>query len=144
MPEVKNDDPYKLERFVKAQQPIFEQVCLELRAGRKDSHWMWFIFPQLEGLGYSSMARYYAISSLDEAKAYLGHPILGRRLRECCGLVNLIESSSIEDIFEYPDYLKFRSSITLFARATTENEVFTTALAKYFNNEPDPATLERL
>jgi uncharacterized protein (DUF1810 family) len=144
MPEVKNGDPYNLERFVKAQELVFEQVCSELRAGRKDSHWMWFIFPQLQGLGYSSMARYYAISSLDEAKAYLRHPILGRRLRECCRLVNLIENRSIEDIFEYPDYLKFRSSITLFARAATEGEVFTTALAKYFHNEPDPATLGRL
>ena len=144
MPEVKNTDPYNLERFVKAQEPVFAQVCSELRAGRKDSHWMWFIFPQLQGLGYSSMARCYAMSSLDEAKAYLEHPILGRRLRECCRLVNLIEKRSIENIFEYPDYLKFRSSITLFARATTNNEVFTTALAKYFHNEPDSATLERL
>jgi uncharacterized protein (DUF1810 family) len=137
-------DAYNLDRFLKAQTPVFEQVCLELRAGRKDSHWMWFIFPQLQGLGYSSTARYFAISSLEEAKAYLRHPILGRRLRECCSLVNSIENRSIEDIFEYPDYLKFRSSITLFARAATEDEVFTTALAKYFNDEPDAATLERL
>lgn len=144
MPEPNNGDLYNLERFLKAQNPVFEQVCLELRAGRKDSHWMWFIFPQLQGLGYSLTARYYAISSLDEAKAYLRHPILGRRLRECCRLVNLIENRSIEDIFEYPDYLKFRSSVTLFARAAPEDEVFTTALAKYFHNEPDPATLERL
>jgi uncharacterized protein (DUF1810 family) len=144
MAEPSEGDPYNLERFLKAQNPVFEQVCLELRAGRKDSHWMWFIFPQLQGLGSSSTARYYAISSLDEAKAYLRHPILGRRLVECCGLVNAIENRSIEDIFGYPDYLKFRSSITLFARAATEDEVFTTALAKYFQGEPDAATLEKL
>jgi uncharacterized protein (DUF1810 family) len=144
MLEVNNRDPYNLERFVTAQGPVYEQVCSELGAGHKDSHWMWFIFPQLEGLAQSSMARYYAISSIDEAKAYLAHPILGRRLEECCRLVNLIKNRSIEEIFEHPDCLKFRSSISLFARATRENEVFTTALAKYFHNEPDFATLERL
>lgn len=137
-------DPYNLERFLKAQEPVYAQVCAELRAGRKESHWMWFIFPQIEGLGHSSTARYYAISSLDEAKAYLDHPILGARLRECCELVNQIEGRSIEDVFGYPDDLKFRSSATLFERAAAQPDVFDAALEKYFGGRGDAATVERL
>lgn len=138
------DDPHNLARFLEAQEPVFAQVLEELREGHKTSHWMWFVFPQLRGLGHSSTASYYGILSLEEAKAYLNHPVLGPRLRECCRLVNLIEDTPIQDIFGYPDYLKFRSSITLFAQTTPDNQVFTEALAKYFNGEPDLLTLERL
>jgi uncharacterized protein (DUF1810 family) len=138
------DDPYNLGRFVNAQQPVYEQVRAELRAGRKTSHWMWYIFPQIKGLGYSSMATKYAISSLDEAVAYLWHPILGPRLRECCRLVNLAEGRSIDEILGDPDNLKFRSSMTLFARATPENQEFMSALQKYFGGELDQKTLEKL
>jgi uncharacterized protein (DUF1810 family) len=137
-------DPHNLQRFVDAQNPIYAQVCSELRAGRKSTHWMWFIFPQIRGLGYSPLARKFAISSLEEAKAYLEHPILGPRLRECCRLVNEVESRSIEDIFGYPDDLKFRSSMTLFARAITNDQIFQDALKKYCNGELDPLTHERL
>ncbi len=138
------DDPHNLQRFVDAQQPIFDEVRAELQAGRKSTHWMWFVFPQLEGLGYSTMAVKYAISSLDEAAAYLRHPILGARLRECCHLVNLVEGRSINQILGDPDDLKFRSSMTLFARASTENQVFMDAIQKYFAGELDPRTLEKL
>lgn len=117
---------------MKAQDPVFEQVFAELRAGRKQSHWMWFVFPQLKGLGHSAMAVRYAISSQDEAEAYLQHPILGPRLRECTRLVNLIEGRSIDQIFGYPDDLKFRSCMTLFAQAASDNQVFVNALQKYF------------
>ena len=137
-------DPYNLQRFITAQDPVFEEVCDELRAGRKKSHWMWFIFPQIRGLGNSPTAQKYAIASIDEAKAYLNHPILGARLRECCSLVNEVEGRSIEEIFGYPDDLKFRSSVTLFAHAAAENKVFTDALDKYFDGEEDPLTKNRL
>jgi uncharacterized protein (DUF1810 family) len=105
---------------------------------------MWFIFPQIQGLGYSPVAQKFAIASLQEAQAYLDHPILGARLRECCRLANLVEGRSIEEIFGYPDDLKFRSSMTLFAHAATDNQIFHDALKKYFNSESDPLTLERL
>jgi uncharacterized protein (DUF1810 family) len=138
-------DPYNLQRFVDAQASCFAQVRSELSAGEKRSHWMWFIFPQLEGLGSSPMAHHYAISSIDEAKAYLAHPILGERLRDCAALVNAVSGRTIEDIFGYPDDLKFRSSVTLFAEAShPESKVFTEALAKYFNGIPDKATIDRL
>jgi uncharacterized protein (DUF1810 family) len=137
-------DPYDLQRFVDAQDPVYGKVCSELRDGRKKSHWMWFVFPQIEGLGFSPLARKFAISSLAEAGAYLAHPTLGRRLVECTGLVNLVEGRPIEQIFGYPDYLKFRSSMTLFAHATPDNRVFMEALQKYFSGEFDPATLARL
>jgi uncharacterized protein (DUF1810 family) len=137
-------DPHNLQRFVDAQDSVFAQVCSELREGRKRGHWIWFIFPQIQGLGYSSLAQKFAISSLEEAKAYLEHPILGPRLRECCRLATLIEGRSISEIFGYPDDLKFRSSLTLFAHATNENQIFQDALEKYFKGEFDPLTLERL
>jgi uncharacterized protein (DUF1810 family) len=137
------NDPFNLQRFVDAQSPIFDQVCSELRDGAKRGHWMWFTFPQIKGLGYSQLARKFAISSREEAKAYVEHPILGPRLIECTKLVNLIEGRAIEQIFGYPDDLKFRSCITLFANATG-NQIFVDALAKYFNGKSDPATLERL
>jgi len=125
-------DPYNLQRFITAQDPVFEEVCDELRAGRKKSHWMWFIFPQLKGLGHSYMSELYAISSLDEAEAYLSHPILGARLRECTRLVNQIDDSTVDQIFGYPDNLKFRSSMTLFAQVPGDNQIFKDALRKYF------------
>jgi uncharacterized protein (DUF1810 family) len=137
-------DPYDLQRFVDAQNAAYDKVCSELRDGRKKSHWMWFVFPQIEGLGSSPPARKFAISSLAEAAAYLTHPILGSRLAECTRLVNLIEGRPIEQIFGYPDDLKFRSSMTLFANATSDNRVFIDALQKYFSGEFDPATLARL
>ena len=137
-------DPYDLQRFVDAQNPVYDRVCSELRDGRKKSHWMWFIFPQVGGLGSSQMARKFAISSLAEAAAFLAHPVLGSRLTECTRLVNLVEGSSIEQIFGHPDDLKFRSSMTLFVRATLDNRVFIDALQKYFSGELDPATLARL
>ena len=138
-------DPYHLQRFVDAQASCFAQVRSELAAGKKKTHWMWFIFPQLEGLGSSPMAQRFAISSLEEAKAYLAHPMLGDRLRDCTALVNAVSGRSVEDIFGYPDDLKFHSSVTLFAEASPpENNVFNEALSKYFNGLPDKATTDRL
>ena len=133
-----------LERFVAAQDPIIERVLSELRAGRKASHWMWFVFPQIQGLGHSPMAQRFAIASRAEAEAYLAHPVLGPRLRECARLVNEVEGRTIEEIFGYPDHLKFRSSMTLFARVGTDHRVFVEALRKYFGGEYDPFTLDRL
>jgi len=133
-----------LERFVQAQEPVIGRVLEELRAGRKTSHWMWFVFPQIRGLGHSATAQHFAIASRAEADAYLHHPILGPRLRECTHLVNEIEGSSVEQIFGYPDDLKFRSSMTLFAHATADNQVFVDAIRKYFGGEYDPMTLDRL
>jgi uncharacterized protein (DUF1810 family) len=137
-------DPYDLHRFVEAQAPVFDRVCAELTRGRKASHWMWFVFPQIRGLGHSPMAERYAISSLDEARAYLAHPVLGPRLRRCAGLVNAVEGRSIRDILGSPDDLKFRSCMTLFGRAADDDGVFRVALDTYFAGEEDPATLARL
>jgi uncharacterized protein (DUF1810 family) len=122
----------ELQRFIDAQDPVYAQVCDELRRGRKESHWMWFIFPQMRGLGQSAMAHKYGIASQAEAEAYMRHPVLGPRLRECAALVNRIEGHSIDEIFGYPDNMKFRSSMTLFASATPDNAVFLQALGKYF------------
>ena len=121
-----------------------DRVFAQLRAGRKTSHWMWFVFPQIQGLGQSPMARHFAIASRAEAEAYLRHPILGARLRECTRLVSAVEERSIEDIFGYPDDLKFRSSMTLFAQAAADNRIFVDALAKYFGGAEDPLTLQKL
>ena len=137
-------DPYNLQRFVDAQNPVFEQVCKELKQGQKRSHWMWFIFPQLKGLGSSHMAARFAISCREEAETFLKHPLLGHRLRECARLVNLVEGRSIQQIFGYPDDLKFRSSMTLFAAVTSENKVFKDALQKYFAGKGDPLTIARI
>ena len=140
-------DPFSLQRFVDAQEGVFAEVCAELAAGRKESHWMWFVFPQLKGLGSSATARHYAIGSLEEARAYLAHPVLGPRLRECTGLVSRIEERSVEAIFGYPDHLKFRSCMTLFASAageTDEGGVFREALRRYFAGEEDPLTRKLL
>jgi uncharacterized protein (DUF1810 family) len=135
---------FDLERFVTAQAPVYDTVRAELCAGRKRSHWIWFIFPQIAGLGHSTVAHYYAIASLEEAAAYLAHPVLGARLRECSSLVAGIEDRSAGEIFDYPDDMKFRSSMTLFARAAPDDPVFKACLDKYFGGEPDRATLQRL
>jgi len=144
MAENDKNDHYNLQRFVDAQGPVFEEVCLELQEGRKKGHWMWFIFPQIEGLGSSPLARKFAISSRKEAEAYLNHPILGPRLRDCTRLITLVEGRSIDQIFGDPDDLKFHSSMTLFANATSNDQVFRDALHKYFGGEPDRLTVERL
>lgn len=125
-------DPFDLQRFLDAQNPVYAQVCAELRRGRKTGHWMWFIFPQLRGLGYSAMAIKYGISSRQEAEAYVEHPILGPRLEECTRLVTLVEGRSIDQIFGGIDTVKFRSSMTLFASAAPDNQIFKAALDKYF------------
>jgi uncharacterized protein (DUF1810 family) len=136
--------PFNLQRFLDAQAPVYDRVLTELRDGRKRSHWMWFIFPQIAGLGSSDMARHFAISGRAEALAYLTHPTLGPRLRECTELVNQVPNRTISDIFGYPDDLKFRSSVTLFAATAPTEPCFRTALDKYFAGEPDPATHARL
>ena len=138
------DDCFNLQRFLTAQDPVFETVRTQLREGRKRTHWMWFIFPQIEGLGHSPTSRHFAISSKEEAQAYLSHPILGPRLRECTRLLVQIESCTIGEILGCPDDLKFRSSMTLFASATPDNRIFLDALQKYFAGEKDEATLSRL
>jgi uncharacterized protein (DUF1810 family) len=135
------DDPHNLRRFLDAQAGVIDAVRAELRAGQKRSHWMWFIFPQVAGLGHSDMARRYAISSLAEAQAYLAHPVLGVRLRNCVQLVNQTEAHSIEEIFGSPDDLKFRSSMTLFAVVDADGGVFDATLKKYFGGKPDDQTL---
>ena len=137
-------DPYNLQRFVDAQTPVYQKVCEELRAGSKTTHWMWFVFPQIEGLGRSGMARMFAIVSMDEAQAYLEHTILGPRLRECTHTVNIIGGRTAHQIFGYPDELKFHSSMTLFAESSSDNAVFKEALRKYFRGELDSVTLEKL
>jgi uncharacterized protein (DUF1810 family) len=125
-------DPFDLQRFVEAQDPIYGRVLAELHRGRKTTHWMWFIFPQLKGLGQSPMSMRYGIASEEEARAYLAHPVLGPRLRECVAAVNRLEGRSAHDIFGYPDDLKFRSCLSLFSAAAPADEVFSTALRKYF------------
>ena len=138
------DDPFDLQRFVDAQEPVFEQVCKELRAGEKRTHWMWFVFPQIHGLGYSAMAQRFALTSREEASAYLMHPLLGVRLRDCTRLVNDVQGRSIRQIFGSPDDMKFHSSMTLFAHATQDNSIFVDALHRYFGGEFDRATSVRL
>lgn len=138
------DDPFDLQRFVDAQAPVYAQVLRELRAGHKRSHWIWFVFPQLAGLGSSAMARRYAITSLAEAEAYSRHPVLGARLVECVALVNAVTGKSITEILGPPDDLKFRSSMTLFARAAPDAPIFQDALDKYFAGAGDPLTLAKL
>jgi uncharacterized protein (DUF1810 family) len=137
-------DPFDLQRFVDAQAGVYDTVLAELRAGRKRSHWIWFIFPQLSGLGTSPTAVRYAISSLAEARAFLLHGLLGPRLHECTRLVNEIRGASIDDVFGWPDNLKVRSSMTLFASASDDNAGFVGLLDKYYDGRPDPATVELL
>lgn len=137
-------DPFDLQRFVDAQARVYPDVLDELRAGRKRSHWIWFIFPQIAGLGSSPTAAKYAISSLDEARAYLRHDLLGPRLHECARLVNAVQDRSIGEIFGSPDDLKVRSSMTLFARATQDNQDFVELLERYYDGEEDRLTVEQL
>jgi uncharacterized protein (DUF1810 family) len=137
-------DPFELRRFVSAQSAIYGKVVEELRSGRKRGHWMWFVFPQLRGLGSSPMAARYGLSSLEEASAYLEHDLLGPRLHECTQLVNQVQGRSITEIIGMPDDLKLRSSMTLFARATDDNQDFVTLLDKYYYGQQDPLTLARL
>jgi uncharacterized protein (DUF1810 family) len=139
-----SNDPHDLQRFVEAQEPVIHTVKKELRAGRKQTHWIWFVFPQFAGLGSSDMSRRYAISSREEATAYLAHPILGPRLRECTELVNGHEERSANDIFGSPDDLKFRSSMTLFDAVADDPTPFRTALQQYYEGEPDSKTLQLL
>ncbi|MFC3458718.1 MULTISPECIES: DUF1810 domain-containing protein [Massilia] len=138
------DKDFDLDRFVAAQDPVYSDVLAELRTGRKRTHWMWFVFPQLEGLGSSEMARKYAIRSSDEAAAYLAHPVLGPRLRECARLVTTHPDIAIGQIFDSPDDRKFHSSMTLFADVAPDEAVFQTCLDIFFDGESDPATLARL
>ena len=139
-------DRYRLQRFVDAQDAgvTYTRAVQELKAGRKVSHWMWFVFPQIAGLGSSSTARAYAVSGLDEAQAYLAHPVLGPRLREAAELAAAVEARTASEVFGYPDDLKLRSSMTLFARAAPQDPVFTAVLDRYFGGDPDPRTLELL
>ncbi|MGZ4187762.1 MAG: DUF1810 domain-containing protein [Solirubrobacteraceae bacterium] len=139
------DDPYGLQRFVAAQDQAgtYAAAVQELRAGRKRGHWMWFVFPQIAGLGQSSTSRRYAISSLDEARAYLAHPVLGSRLHECAGILSELEGRSAQEIFGGIDAIKLRSSMTLFARADPDRPEFRSVLDVYFGGDPDQAT-ERL
>lgn len=136
------DDRFDLARFVAAQDDCYAQALAELCAGRKASHWMWFVFPQFDGLGFSAMSRRYAIRSLDEARAYLDHELLGARLLECTAAVNRLEGRSAHAIFGSPDDMKFRSSMTLFELAAGPGSPFAAALDKYFAGGRDPRTLE--
>jgi len=137
-------DPHDLARFLDAQAPVYAQVIRELKAGRKASHWMWYVFPQLRGLGWSPTARHYGISGRDEAQAYLAHPVLGPRLEECVRLVLAVKGRTAEQIFGYPDVLKLRSCLSLFAAVAADPGPFNQALAKYYGGEPDPETVRRL
>jgi uncharacterized protein (DUF1810 family) len=140
------DDQYDLERFVAAQDAggTYDHAVAELRRGRKTSHWMWFVFPQIAGLGLSPVSRRFAISSLDEARAYLAHPVLGPRLFECAGILAQTPDRTAEQIFRGIDALKLRSSMTLFLRAAPGEPVFAQVLDQYFGGVPDPATDERV
>lgn len=137
-------DPFDLQRFVDAQAPVFDAACEELRAGRKTGHWMWFVFPQLRGLGRSAVAVAFGIASLAEARAYLAHPLLGRRLERCTRLVLAVHGRSLHQIFGSPDDLKFRSCMTLFARAADDRDLFDEALRRYCDGQADAATTRLL
>ena len=138
------DNPHDLNRFVQAQADDYEQALAEIRSGRKQSHWMWYIFPQFDGLGFSSTSKRYAIKSLAEARAYLDHPVLGPRLLECAEAVLGVEGRSALEIFGSPDNLKLRSCATLFASVSPAGSVFDRLLDKYFHGERDGATLRLL
>ena len=138
------DDPYDLSRFVRAQQDDFEQALAEIIRGKKRTHWMWYIFPQIDGLAVSSTAKHYAIKSIDEAKAYLDHPVLGPRLLECAEAVVRVEGRSATAIFGSPDDLKLRSCATLFACVASPGSVFDRLLEKYYRGERDRKTLQLL
>lgn len=138
------DNSYDLARFVTAQQGSYNRALAELTAGHKRSHWMWFIFPQIAGLGFSAMAQRYAIGSLDEARSYLQHPVLGPRLLACTAAANKATGRTANQVFGSPNDIKFRSSMTLFGRANPTEPAFREALARYFDGQEDPRTLEKL
>ena len=142
--ETAKDKDFDLDRFVNAQDPVYSDILAELRTGRKRTHWMWFVFPQIAGLGQSEMARKYAISSSDEAAAYLAHPVLGARLRECARLVATHREMDIGAIFDGPDDLKFHSSMTLFADVAPDEAVFQGCLDQFFDGKADAGTMARL
>ena len=137
-------DPFDLQRFIDAQRSSYAQAMAELRAGRKHSHWMWYVLPQLRGLGLSGMAQRYGIASMDEARAYLGHPVLGARLRECVAAMNALPGSNARQVLGSIDALKFRSCLTLFGVVAPEEDLFQAALDKFYAGKPDPQTLELL
>ena len=137
-------DPYDLQRFVLAQNPVYRQICAELTAGAKTSHWMWFVFPQLKALGRSAIAQHFGIASRAEAQAYWQHPVLGFRLKECSELVMAVEGATALQIFHSPDDLKLCSSMTLFAQVAPQEAVFNHVLAKYFGGKGDETTLDLL
>lgn len=139
-----SDDPHNLDRFVRAQEDDYEQALAEIKSGRKKSHWMWYIFPQLDGLAFSSTSRLYSIKNLEEAQAYVAHPILGPRLAACTQAVLEIEGRSAQEIFGFTDALKLRSCATLFAQVTARDSVFQQLLDKYFDGLADTKTIELL
>jgi uncharacterized protein (DUF1810 family) len=141
---VNTDDPYDLNRFLIAQEGIYDRALAELKAGQKRTHWMWYIFPQIDGLGYSPTAEHYAVKSLEEARQYLDHPVLGKRLLECTEAVLGIRGGSVSEIFGYPDDLKFKSSMTLFEKVAGPGSVFSSALERYCHGGRDTATLRLL
>jgi len=136
-------DPFDLQRFLDAQAPIYARVVAELRRGQKQSHWMWFVFPQLAGLGHSAMAQRFAIASREEAVAYLGHGVLGFRLKECTALIRAVEGRTVREILGSPDDLKFQSAVTLFSAVSSDPE-FSAAIAKFYGGRPDQRTLDLL
>jgi uncharacterized protein (DUF1810 family) len=139
-----SDDPYDLTRFTTAQEDIYNSALAELMRGQKRTHWMWFIFPQIYGLGYSATSKHYAIKSIEEARQYLNHPVLGTRLLECTEAVLAVEGRSASEIFGYPDDLKLKSSMTLFASVAGPSSVFVRVLEKYYDGEQDAKTLQLL
>jgi len=141
---MKADDPFDLNRFLQAQEGVYADALAELRAGRKTSHWMWFVFPQIDGLGRSQTARFFAVKSLAEARAYLAHPVLGKRLRQCTAAVLGVAGRTASEIFGSPDDIKFRSSMTLFERAAPDCDLFPDALDRFFEGRRDRLTLELL
>lgn len=138
------EDRFDLNRFVQAQEEVYPRALAEMKRGQKRSHWMWFIFPQIDGLGYSSTAKFYAIKRQEEAKAYLSHPLLGKRLIECAEALLKIKDKSASEIFGYPDDLKLRSSMTLFASVSEPDSIFSRVLDQYYGSQPDEQTLELL
>jgi len=141
---INHEDPFDLSRFIIAQDEVYNRVLTELKSGTKRTHWMWFIFPQIDGLGHSPTTRYYAIKSIDEARKYLNHPILGSRLLECAEAVLAIKGRSATEIFGYPDDFKLKSSMTLFAFVSDPGSIFVRVLDKYFQGEHDIRTLQLL
>ncbi len=141
---IDRDDPFALGRFLSAQTGVYDRALAELGGGQKRTHWMWFIFPQIDGLGHSATSKHYAIKSIEEAREYLKHPVLGSRLLECAEAVLAIEGRKVSDIFNYPDDLKLKSSMTLFASIADPDTVFTRVLEKYFQGVQDARTLQLL